>query len=740
MNMELALQTFFSECDELLLQMEEALLVLEQQPNDEAAMGSVFRAAHTIKGSSGLFGFDCIVKFAHHAESLLDLLRHGKLLFSPDIAAALLNSCDHLKEMIADAAKTGDDHALADTEQHKALMARLQQLAGADGRSSEPGTALPATLPEPTVETMNDDTVVGDCWLISIRLERDILQHGLDPLPFIRYLGTLGTLVQVVTLTEHVPQLAELDPELCHLGFEVVLKSEADKTTIESVFDFISELAQVRILAPHSRLADYILLIDSLPEDNSRLGEILVASGVLTAHELATGLSQQSTQGVADQTPPLGQILVQEQGLPQPVVDAALAKQQHNRERKSLENRFIRIDSLKLEGLINLVGELVIAGASANLAVQQDQKQGLQESISVILGLVEEIRDGALRLRMVEVGETFQRFQRVVRDVSHELGKDIELEISGAETELDKTVVEKISDPLLHLVRNAIDHGIEPVEERLANGKPAKGHLKLSAYHESGCVVIKVADDGGGLNRDRILARAVERGLVQPEQRLSDRDIYNFIFEAGFSTAPEVTNLSGRGVGMDVVKKNITALRGSIELDTVPGAGTTVNIRLPLTLAIIDGFMIGVGGAVFVVPLDMVVECVDVNDQILDRNSQTRYIHLRGETLPYLRLNEFFGVGGASAQRQSLVVVQYGSRKAGLVVDRLYGEYQTVIKPLGRMFHHLRGIAGSTILGSGAVGLIVDVPTLIDLAVQREGELLEGVDARLTRISTAVLG
>jgi two-component system chemotaxis sensor kinase CheA len=300
----------------------------------------------------------------------------------------------------------------------------------------------------------------------------------------------------------------------------------------------------------------------------------------------------------------------------------------------------------------------------------------------------------------------------VVHDVSKELGKEIALHISGAETELDKTVVEKIGDPLTHLVRNAIDHGIEPSELRVARGKPAKGTLQLNAYHDSGSIVIEVADDGGGLCRDKILKKAIERGLVNEGDNLSDKEILNLIFEPGFSTADQISNLSGRGVGMDVVRRNIVALRGSVDLDSEEGKGTIIRIRLPLTLAIIDGFLVKVGNASFVIPLDLVVECIELSQEDRRAASERNYISLRGQVLPYLNLREIFDVDGDRARRENLVVVQYGGCRVGLVVDVLLGEIQTVIKPLGRMFSQVNGIGGSTILGNGTVALILDVPAL----------------------------
>ena len=340
-----------------------------------------------------------------------------------------------------------------------------------------------------------------------------------------------------------------------------------------------------------------------------------------------------------------------------------------------------------------------------------------------MMRLVEAVRDSALQLRMVPIGSTFSRFQRVVRDVSKELGKDIELIISGGDTEVDKSVVEQIGDPLTHLVRNSMDHGIENAELRRERGKPARGTLRLNAYHASGSIVIEVSDDGGGLNRDKILEKAVERGLVQPGAMLSDQDIYALIFEPGFSTAQQVSNLSGRGVGMDVVKRNVTALRGRIEVESQLGIGATMRIHLPLTLAIIDGFMVGVGQSTFVIPLDRILECVALPDDAGERE----YVDLRGEVLPLIRLRPLFDIGGEPPRRENIVVVEYDSNKAGFIVDRLLGEFQTVIKPLSKLFAHIKGVAGSTILGSGKVALILDVPTLVDFAEGKHAAVLQNL-------------
>jgi two-component system chemotaxis sensor kinase CheA len=393
----------------------------------------------------------------------------------------------------------------------------------------------------------------------------------------------------------------------------------------------------------------------------------------------------------------------------------------------------------KLDQLIDLVGELVIAGASANLLAQNSGQSRLAEATSVLSRLVENIRDSALQLRMVQIGDTFTRFNRVARDVAKQLGKEIELSISGAETELDKTVVEKIGDPLMHLVRNSLDHGIEAAALRLSRGKPACGTVSLNAYHDSGSIVIEVSDDGGGLDHEKIRAKAVERGLIQPGQPLTDGEIVNLIFEPGFSTVDQVSKLSGRGVGMDVVRRNIQALRGAIDVTSVPGRGTTFTIRLPLTLAIIDGFLVGIDKASYVIPLDSVVECIEHPNLSGDRN----FLNLRGEALPFVRLRELFAVPGQAPARASIVVVQFAGQRAGIVVDQLMGEFQTVIKPLGAMFPNLRGIGGSTILGSGEVALILDVAALVAIVSASENDRLlahrrGGTSAGRENQSTAV--
>jgi two-component system chemotaxis sensor kinase CheA len=513
-----------------------------------------------------------------------------------------------------------------------------------------------------------------------------------------------------------------MDAESCYLGFEIDLKSARDKLAIEGAFDFVREDCELRILPPRSQLSEYARLIQDLPEDSMRLGEILVKGGALTPHELTQALAEQNRSPAAgeDDHRLLGDILVEKQLAPQPVVSAALEKQKQIEERRQAETKLVKVHADKLDRVIDLVGELVIAGASATTLAQSRADTAMLEATARVAQLVEDIRDAALRLRMVQIGETFGRFPRIVRDVAKELGKEIELQISGADTELDKSMVERIGDPLIHLVRNAMDHGIEAAELRAQRGKPAKGTVRLNAYHDSGSIVIEVGDDGGGLSRERIVRKAEEKGLIAPGHSLSDAEAYKLILEPGFSTAEQVSNLSGRGVGMDVVKRNIEALRGTVEIASREGVGTTIRLRLPLTLAIIDGFLVEVDQASYVVPLEMVFECVELPADARAATHGRSFINLRGEVLPFLRLRELFEADSPAPERENIVVVEYAGKRAGLVVDRLMGEFQTVIKPLSKLFASIKGVAGSTILGTGEVALILDVAGLLQLARSHE--------------------
>lgn len=706
------LQTFIAESRELLLQMEEALLDMESRPNDPETINAIFRAAHTIKGSAGLFGLDHIVAFTHVAESVLDRVRNNEIALDPGLGALLLQAGDHLGQLIELLAAQGSPDATVKAG-GQALLEQLEAyLATAH--------ASPATVrAEVPAAHTGQCTVDSPRWHISLRFGPDVLRHGMDPASILRYLATLGEISAIRSITDATPMLAEIDPEACYLGFEIAFASDRAATDIDGAFEFIRDDCLIHLLAPHAPLDDYRRMLEALDKD-AGMRDILLALGSLSAAEVAALDAEAPTSEAAVEA---------EAGGSEPAENSA-------KETRTAENSLIRVDAGKLDQLINLVGELIIAGAGASMVARNSKLPALIEATTLVSRLVEDVRDSALTLRMVQIGATFNRFRRVVRDVAKEIGKDIALDIRGGDTELDKTVVEKIGDPLTHIVRNSMDHGIEPAEVRLARGKPATGQLRLNAFHESGSIVIEVSDDGGGLNKERILRKAIERGLIGESQVLSDKEIFNLVFEPGFSTAEQVSKLSGRGVGMDVVKRNIMALRGTVDIESVEGVGTTVRIRLPLTLAIIDGFMVGVGNAAYVLPLDMVLECIELPSNLDPRHDSANYLNLRGGVLPFIRLREQFEIDAPPPVRENIVVVQYAGQRAGLVVDRLMGEFQTVIKPLGKVFSQIRGIGGSTILGSGEVALILDIPGLVRQVTRQSQPAAAGSTETCTTGST----
>lgn len=414
--------------------------------------------------------------------------------------------------------------------------------------------------------------------------------------------------------------------------------------------------------------------------------------------------------------PSVGQVLVEQLTVPGDELAVGVGTQDRLTKKQEAGSRLIRVDADKLDQLIDQVGEMVIATASSNLIAHRGGRADMMESTSVLARLVESIRDSALQLRMVKIGATFDQFRLVAKETAQQLTKDVELVINGADTELDKSVAEQLGDPLLHLIRNAIEHGIETAGLRAECDKPACGQVTLNAYHDSGSIVIEVSDDGGGLPLEAIRDRAIERGMIEAGATLSDQDIAMLIFEPDFIHADQTAGATQRGLGMDLVKKNITGLRGTVEVRTEAGVGSTFSIRLPLTLAIIDGFLVAVNDASYVIPLDNVVECLELGA----KSTRGNVLNLRGEALPFIRLRDVFEVDAPPPLRENVVIINSMGHKAGIVVDQLLGEFQTVIKPLGSLFRHMRGIGGSTILGSGEVALILDVQSLAQLASQRE--------------------
>jgi two-component system, chemotaxis family, sensor kinase CheA len=655
-----ALPAFISEAQEQLETIEQLLLQLEDTPDDPDLLAALFRCAHTVKGSAGIFGLDAVVAFTHHVETLLDRLREGHVALTPVLSTLLLQCNDQIRALIG-AAQTAGAETPDDLTARATLVERLQAASGLAAATTTPAS--------PTAAPPDDAQKVGP-WQVSVQFHADTFRNGMDPLAILNYLRGLGTIAPITCDATAVPPLDTIDPESCHLGFDFQLHTDATREAIEAAFSFVRDDCTLVLTAP-------------VPAE--------------------APVATETTAPAAT---------------PAVVVATACAKPAKAREVAAADDqRFIRVQADRLDAVINLLGELVIAGAGAALLARQTRQGTLIEANAQISRLIEEIRNGTLQLRMVPIGETFSRFRRVVRDTAAELGKDVVFEIVGGETELDKSVVERIADPLMHLVRNALDHGLETPEQRLAAGKAAQGKLTLSACHESGSILILIVDNGRGIQRDKVLERAWDRGLVERGVVPAEADILKLIFEPGFSTAEKVTNLSGRGVGMDVVRRNIEALRGSVTLSSEPGQGSRIEIRLPLTLAIIDGFLVGVGASKFIFPLDAVVEVIENRPTATEVDAHGRsVIELRGQVLPVVSLRSLYALDSAEPDRISVVVIQAGGQRYGVLVDQLLGQHQTVIKPLGRMFRSLRGMSGSSILGNGEVALIFDVASLSQLA------------------------
>jgi two-component system chemotaxis sensor kinase CheA len=652
MTLSMSRHVLIQECRDLLGSMETTLVQIGDSTPSDDQINAVFRAAHTIKGSAGLFGLPLIVTFTHRVESVLDRVRDKSRVMDANMGSLLLRCGDYICSLV-DSIEQETDAVDPDPVQREELLGLLDAQLGKRKKRRAPVSE------HEELEEDEEDEAPLCAYRLSLQFDPRELREGLDPIALLEHIASLGEITRLETFADALPLGDAFDPELCYLRFELEVSTTATQMVLENCLTFVRDERGIRI----TRLA---------PEVSAKVLDAQIAANT-NATAPAKPRSDEARAGKA-------------------------------------EARFLKIDALKLDQLINLMGELVIASEGARSMVQQHAQQGaLLESMHKVNQLVEQLRDRALGMRMTPIGDVFQRFPRVVRDVSRELGKEIELVISGADTELDKAMVEKLSDPLTHIVRNAMDHGLERSDERSALGKPRGGQLSLHAHHESGCIVIEVSDDGRGLNGERIRAKAIEKKLVSPDAQLSQSEMQALIFLPGFSTAEQVTNLSGRGVGMDVVKRSIEQLRGEVEIDSEVGVGTTLRMRLPLTLAIIDGFQVAVGKTTFVVPLDMVLECVDISDKI----DQRKVFDLRGEPLSYVRLRDVFQLQGSPARRESMVVVEYGQHRVGLVVDRLIGDVQAVIKPLGRVFRNVRGVSSSTILGDGSVALILDVPALM---------------------------
>lgn len=706
-------ETFFEEAAEHLAVVEEGLLALEQHPKDLDLLNRVFRSAHSIKGTSGMFGFNAIAQFTHKMETLLDLLRNGQKVVTPEIADLLLKSTDCLKSLI-EAAKT---NAPIDDDTVQRLTAEL-------AASQDP--VVGARGDKPAEGSQKAAHRGGRLYAIVWTPPAWLFQRGLDPLQIFKELGDLGTVSQVRVETAALPDLSAVDPEVCYLSWSLLLETAKDRPVIEAVFEFVREDSRLMIeerragrdqgreaSTPSASGQAPLSAGDGVPKP---LGEILVESGAVSRADLDKALSQQKR---------VGEILIEQKVVTPQQVEQALLRQRQQEsaaQAKKADTTSIRVDTAKIDKLINLVGELVITQSMLSdlgSRFEMSQLPLLLERVAQLERNTREIQERVMGIRMLPIGTAFSRFPRLVRDLATKSGKKIQLLLSGEETELDKTVIESIGDPLTHLVRNSADHGIEPPEERLDNNKPELGTIRLNAFHEGGNICITVEDDGRGLNRDKIVAKAVKQGLINDNDKLSDDQIWALIFRPGFSTADKVTDVSGRGVGMDVVKRNIEGLGGTVSIKTAPGRGTTFTLKLPLTLAIIDGMTVRVGKETYIVPLLSILESIQPKaESVKTVVGKGELVNVRGTYLPMIRLYEAFSLTPehTAPGEAILLILEAEGERVAIMVDEILGQQQVVIKSMEQNFHKVEGIAGATILGDGRVGFILDVRGLLDIA------------------------
>lgn len=685
---------FKEEAYETLGLLESALLELEDDPGNRELIGTVFRYMHTIKGSGAMFGFDDIASFTHQVETVFDLVRSGQIAVTKELINLTLRSRDQIRNML-DNSESGEsvDRSEADdiTNSFKKLL---------------PEPERKDTLPAAAGKVTQQEAARSRAYFIRFKPYPELFISGTNPVRLFKELATLGN-VTITAQTTDFPTLEEINPELCFTSWDILLVSSCDLDAVKDVFMFVEDGSDLVIRTIDDEE-------DGKPQPN--LGEILLQRGDITTEVFEKFLAEKKK---------IGEQLAEAGLVPVNVIESALAEQhqlkQLRKERSSAEQQSnIRVPAERLDHLVNLVGEQVTVQARLGQLAQTLKMPELTLIAEEVARLTADLRDSTLNIRMLPIGATFSKFRRLVRDLSTELGKEIEMTTAGEETELDKTVIEKLNDPLVHMIRNCCDHAIGTPDVRAAKGKPRQGTIHLAAVHSGDSVYISITDDGGGLNKEVLLAKAVEKGLVQPGAEPTEKEIFALIFAPGFSTAKTVTSVSGRGVGMDVVRRSIEDLRGSVEIRSECGRGTTITVRIPLTLAIIESLLVKIGADHYMFPLSLVDECMFLTKEHKERAHGRQMVSVRDKIIPYIHLREMFEVNGTPPLLEQLVITTIDGNRIGFVVDNILGQHQTVIKTLGIAYKNVEGVSGATILGNGSVALILDVPKLYHAAEMEE--------------------
>ncbi|MFZ5691025.1 MAG: chemotaxis protein CheA [Pseudomonadota bacterium] len=718
-------QTFFDECAEGMQQIEQGLSDMREGLGSDDTINAVFRAVHSVKGGAGIFGFEALVGFAHVFETTLDAVRRGDLAATTDVVDVLLASSDVLSDLVQ-ISRAGDAiPAGFGDETRKAL----ERLLGEESSGEEEAPAdfegldfVPVRADAADSDEMADfdgldfTPVKADTFSsgprsfeIAIRPGADMLRNGSDPLLLIRQIRQLGEL-ELTANTERLPDLTSLRPEIAYLSWTGTLKTEATREQLQDIFDFVGD-CEITINEIGGGDAT-----DEPAQTGTPVGALPVVEAAPPVAPVAV------TPPAAPVAAPVAAAPQPKPAAPQPVVEAPGERAAPVRPAKP-QATTTRIELEKIDRVVNMVGELVIAQAMLGQIVH-DLPEGVSDRLSQILDEVvhhtRELKDGLMSMRAQAVGTVFQRMPRLVRETAAKVGKKIRLELAGETTEVDRSIIERLTDPLTHIIRNSVDHGIEAPEVRLAAGKSEEGTIRLSAEHRGGRIVIEVSDDGGGINTEKVLQKAREKGLVSMDAVLTEDEINNLIMMPGFSTADVISDISGRGVGMDVVKTNIQEIGGRLSLQSVRGKGTTIQFALPLTLAVMDGMVIKVGRETYVMPMSMIVECLRPPRSSINNLVGTRgMLQLRGDLVPLVYLGDLLHIGSSADLSGECVVIITDAgdgTRLGLVADELCGHQQVVVKSIEESYGPVPGVAAATILGNGSVALILDVEKLSDLA------------------------
>ncbi|MFH0976782.1 MAG: chemotaxis protein CheA [Spirochaetota bacterium] len=697
-GMEQLKEVFSAEAEEILHNLEPDIIKLEEG-SDPDVVNRIFRYVHTLKGSSGMAGFNDVSEFTHKLENLISGVRSGELTTNEKLVDILLHSMDWIKMVVFESDETEKQGQL----KNKLLMAIDEYRQKKTGQPREA-----ALLNNKNENTKNENKqekpkdLNYKFFRIKTNFEDSIFSRGIDPLLVMENLVSLGRVASRRVYRDRLPDINSFDPEKCYVNWDITLRTKKSREEIEDMLLFVNDNDRIKI---DDVTMDY-KIHDKL--EPSRIGEIMLSKNIITESELSSVLDTQETEGKK-----IAEIIIEKGYASQEDVNSAL--QEQDKIRKKIESATIRVATDKLDTLLNLLGEIIIGQSAISRAADQiggEEGERVQNAVYGMDRTTREFQEQLMAIRMIPIGPSFDQFKRFVRDTAKEYGKEIKLELEGTETELDKTVIEKIGDPLKHMIRNSIDHGIETPQERIKSGKPGKGVIRLKAYHQEGNIFIEVSDDGRGIDKKKVRRKAEQMGLIKPQDEVSGDKLLSFLFLPGFSTAEKVGSLSGRGVGMDVVKTNIEQLKGTIKIDTEAGKSSTILIKLPLTMAIIDGMLIRVGKWKYIIPLSSIIESLQPGKMdVKTVESQGEVVSVRGRYVTLVRMYDLFGIEPEHKNpwESLIVIVESNGVYLGLMIDELIGQQQIVIKSLDSDITNSRAISGASILGDGSVSLIIDI-------------------------------